>query len=133
MSNASAIPGRLRVFLVEDSVLLRDVLCQLLGEIEGVALVGQAAGEMAALAGLEAGQADLVVVDLELDQGNGFGILQHLQAAPGRYGRPRAIVFSSYNHQAVRKRCASLGAEAFFDKAQGLDGLLDFIQAAAAA
>lgn len=133
MNDALPVPGRLRVFLVEDSPLLRDVLGQLLGEIEGVALVGQAAGEAAALAGLEAGHADLVIVDLELDQGNGFGILQQLKAAPRRYGQPRAIVFSSYNHQAVRKRCAGLGAEAFFDKAQGLDGLVDFIQAAAEA
>lgn len=130
VSGPDPSPGSLRIFLVEDSPLLCQVLGELIGEIDGVALLGGADGEATALARLEGGAADLVIVDLELRQGNGFGVLRQLQADPGRFGRPRVIVFSTYNHRAVQQRCAGLGAEAFFDKAQGLDALLDFIQAA---
>lgn len=122
----------LRIFLVEDSALLREVLGDLIGELAGVRLHGEAAGEEAALAQLAAQPADLVIVDLELRQGSGFGVLRELQADPARYGRPRALVFSTYAHPAVRQRCLALGAAAFFDKAEGVDALVDYLQAEAA-
>lgn len=123
-------PDALRVFLVEDSPLLREVLGDSIAELDGVTLAGEADGEEAALAGLQGKGADVLIVDLELRQGNGFGVLRRVQAEPERYGRPRTVVFSTYGHHAVRQRCEGLGAEAFFDKALGLDGLLEFIQAA---
>lgn len=121
----------LRILLVEDSPLLRGMLGEMLDEIDGVALYGEADGECAALEQMEVGDFDLAIVDLELTQGSGFGVLQRLKQDPDRFGCTRAVVFSTHAHRAVRQRCEALGAAAFFDKAKGMDELLDFVESAA--
>jgi DNA-binding NarL/FixJ family response regulator len=122
-------PGKpLRVFVIEDSPLLRGMLGEMLDEIDCVVVVGEANGEGAALDRLASGEVDLAIVDLELNDGSGFGVLRRLRDSPERFGDARAVVFSTYAHHAVRQRCAQLGAEAFFDKADGLDQLMDFVE-----
>lgn len=121
----------LRVLLVEDSLLLQDVLGEMLTEIDNVEIAAQAQGETEALDQLASAPIDLAIVDLELNEGSGMGVLKVMRSAPELYGRPRAVVFSSYSQEAIRRHCAALGAEAFFDKADGMDALLDFVAMAA--
>ncbi|HRD34153.1 MAG TPA: response regulator transcription factor [Rhodocyclaceae bacterium] len=121
----------LRVVLIEDYPILCAMLRDMLNELDGVEVVADADGEQEALAELEQHRADIVVVDLELRQGSGLGVLACLQAGSERYGNPRAVVFSNYGHSALRARCKALGAEHFFDKSFQMDELLEFIQAAA--
>ena len=120
----------LRVVLVEDSAMLRGMLCEMLAELDGVGVVAEAEDEQGALAALETQRPDLAIIDLELRQGSGLGVLRQLQAQPERFGRPRAVVFSNYGHAPVRARCEQLGVERFFDKSFQLDELIDFVQAA---
>ncbi|WP_349251888.1 response regulator [Azoarcus sp. L1K30] len=117
--------------MIEDSALLRGMLGEMLEEMTHVVVVDAVAGENAAIERIASGEVDLAIVDLELDEGSGFGVLQHLGAAPDRFGGTRAVVLSTYAHRAIRKRCEQLGAEAFFDKASGMDDLLDFVERAA--
>lgn len=120
----------LRIVLVEDSAMLRGMLRDMLDELDGVGVVAEAEDEQGALAALERQRPDLAIIDLELRNGSGLGVLRHLQAEPERFGRPRAVVFSNYGHPPVRARCAQLGVEHFFDKSFQLDELIDFVQAA---
>ncbi|WP_341646483.1 response regulator [Thauera sp. SDU_THAU2] len=129
---APASSSSLRVVLIEDSPILCAMLRDMLNELDGVEVVGNADGEQAAVAELERQQADVVIVDLELRQGSGLGVLACLQAEPERYGSPRAVVFSNYGHSALRARCKGLGVEHFFDKSFQMDELLEFVQSAAA-
>lgn len=122
----------LRVVLIEDSPILRDMLRELLGELDGVQVVADADDEAGALAELERHRADLAIVDLELRAGSGLGVLDRLHAEPARYGHPRAVVLSNYGHGTVRARCHACGVEHFFDKSFQMDELLDFVQAQAA-
>jgi len=127
---AEPAPRPLRVVLIEDSPILCAMLRDMLAELDGVEVVADAADEQGALAELEQHQADVAIVDLELRQGSGLGVLSRLKAEPERFGRPRAVVFSNYGHSTVRARCSALGVEHFFDKSFQMDELLDFIQAA---
>ncbi|MHB1375427.1 MAG: response regulator [Thauera sp.] len=120
----------LRVVLVEDSPMLRGMLCEMLDELDGVGIVAEAEDEQGALVALEAQRPDLAIIDLELRTGSGLGVLRRLQAEPERFGRPRAVVFSNYGHAPVRARCEQLGVERFFDKSFQLDELIDFVQSA---
>lgn len=127
MAGEARLPS-LRVILVEDSPCLREVVAGMLGEIEGVALVGAAGDETAAIRLLDERPADLVIIDLELPSGSGFGVLAALTRLAGE--RPRAVVFSNHDHPQLRERCRRLGAERFFNKAGQLDEMLDFLLAA---
>lgn len=120
--------GTLRVLLVEDSLLLQEVLTEGLEELDGVVVCARATGEEEAIKQLTIQHVDLAVIDLELNQGSGFGVLRNLHETPERFGAPHAVVFSSYGHLAVKGRCAELGAAAFFDKAMGMDALIAYVE-----
>lgn len=121
----------LRVVLIEDSAVLRDLLSAILGGISTLEIVGSADSEPAALVLLTQVRPDLVIVDLELKAGTGLGILAAIHAVPERFGSPRAIVFSNHSHPAVRARCQALGVAAFFDKSFQMDELLSYMDGAA--
>ena len=125
-------PHPLRIVLIEDSPMLCAMLKEMLAELKGVEVVADAADEQGALSELEQHRADLAIVDLELREGSGLGVLTRLNAEPERFGRPRTVVFSNHGHSAVRARCSALGAEHFFDKSFQLDDLLDYVQTAVA-
>ena len=120
----------LRVFLIEDSELLRARLVETLQELEGVRVVGHAVDESTAIAGLADLPSDVAIVDLELESGSGIGVLHALAREPARFHNTAAVVLTTHAHPAVRRTCALLGARAFFDKAMEMDELIDYVTAA---
>ena len=67
-------PTPLRVVLIEDSAVLRDLLTAMLGGIEQVEIVGTADSEVDGLLVLKRERPHLVIVDLELKNGTGLGL-----------------------------------------------------------
>ena len=67
----------LRIFLVEDNLLIRENLSSTLTEMVGAAFVGWAEGERESIDWLcnDSNDWDLVIVDLFLKQGNGLGVV----------------------------------------------------------
>lgn len=121
----------LKVILIEDSAILRQRLREVLDEIAGVEVVGGAGDERGALELLQTAHPDLAIVDLELDSGSGLGVLSALAQSPERFGKTRAVVFSSHGHRVVRERCRALGVDRFFNKDTELHDLLDYVRWAA--
>ncbi|MGE4340958.1 MAG: response regulator, partial [Pigmentiphaga sp.] len=118
----------LHVLLVEDSAMLSAMLRDMLDELDHVEVAATAPDEPTALQELEQQAIDLLIVDLELREGSGLGVLRHVREEPDRYGHPVRAVFSNYGHEVLRARCKTLGAQHFFDKSLQLDELLDFVQ-----
>lgn len=121
----------LKVFLIEDSALLQELLGGMLSELDGVDFCGCAAGEAQALERLAEAPVDLVIIDIELKQGSGIGVLDALQTDSDRYGKPRKVVLTNYAHATMRQRCDRFGMDAFFDKSLHLNQLIDYVVDAA--
>lgn len=121
----------LRIVVVEDSPVVRDILFGALESIPGTQLAGYAASEEEAKQTLRKIRPELAIVDLELASGTGMGVLGAVQGAPQEFGNPTMVVFSNYAHPAIQQRCRVLGAQAFFDKAFQMDELFDFVKALA--
>ena len=103
----------LRVFLVEDSVPVRERLQAMLAALDGARVVGHAEAADGALESILAAAADVVVLDVKLAQGNGFDVLHALrEAAPA----VEVYVLSNFASQAYRRAAERLGARGFFDK-----------------
>jgi two-component system LytT family response regulator/two-component system response regulator LytT len=64
----------LRTVLVDDEQLARDELVYLLGQVEGVEIVGQAGDGVEALATIERLRPDLVFLDVQMPGLNGFEV-----------------------------------------------------------
>jgi DNA-binding NarL/FixJ family response regulator len=121
----------LKVFLIEDSELLRELLSDMLRERAGIACCGGADGEAAALRRLAETPVDLVIIDIELKQGSGIGVLDALQTDSDRYGNPRKAVLTNYAHATMRQRCEHFGMDALFDKSLHINQLIDYVVDAA--
>lgn len=120
----------MKVYLVENAVQVRDRLHTLIADVRGVEIVGEAASAPAAVQGILATGADLVVLDIHLDGGNGFDVLRALQKQAPSVATYVLSNFPSDTYRSVAKR---LGARGFFDKSRELDRLIGAIGAHAAA
>ena len=110
------VGGRpLRVLLVEDSPLLIQRISELIGDLSTVELVGTASSETEAVARLEAGGVDAVILDLQLNTGSGFGVLRALRE---HTAGPAVIVFTNFAIGAYRETALALGARHFLDKSR---------------
>jgi DNA-binding NarL/FixJ family response regulator len=115
----------LKIYLVEDSPVIRDNLIATLEELVPVHVVGTAEDEAQALRWLrESGEpVDLVIVDIFLKSGSGLGVLKSARALPRR---PHMVVLSNYTHPEMCRACLALGAERVFDKSTEIDALVQY-------
>lgn len=117
----------LRVFLVEDSVHVRDLLLDFLnvpGEIE---IVGYADNEVDSVAALLADPVDAVIVDLKLREGSGMAVIEKVRRS-NLQPQPKIIVFTNHPFPEIRKRAMQLGADYFFDKSVEYDNVRSTLQ-----
>jgi len=105
----------LRVLLVEDSKVLTERLTEAIRQIPEVELVGTADTESAALAAVKRDPIDVIILDLHLKQGTGFGVMR---ALAGAHSRPRIIVLTNYDLPEYKNAAIALGATHFLDKAR---------------
>jgi DNA-binding NarL/FixJ family response regulator len=105
----------LRVLLVEDSKVLTERLTEALRQIEDIELVGTADSEAGALAAFKSRPVDVIILDLHLKQGTGFGVMRALASAQKK---PRIIVLTNYDLPEYKNAAIALGASHFLDKAR---------------
>jgi DNA-binding NarL/FixJ family response regulator len=121
----AAIP--FRVFLVEDSAVIRERLTETISSLEHVEVVGHAETEADAIAALQAAACDAVVLDLQLREGHGFNVLKALRNVSARR-RIIVLVLSNYASAQYRGRSMEIGADYFFDKARDYDQLCEVLE-----
>jgi GGDEF domain-containing protein len=112
----------MNIFLVEDSVSIRRLLVRRLDAMPGMRVVGEANGQQQAVALIRWTQPDVVLTDLSLASGSGLSLLAELRSG-GYTGR--IAVLTSQDLDAYRRACMDAGADAFYDKASGLETLFD--------
>ncbi len=114
-TTSSAECASLRVFIVEDSAAVRDFIIDIVAEIQGVFLDGFSDTESAALEHLRTHVCDILILDIELKQGNGMSLLRAL-TKEGVQPDIVKIVFSNNVSGAYRRIGQQYGVQFFFDK-----------------
>jgi DNA-binding NarL/FixJ family response regulator len=117
----------LRVYLVEDSPVLRERLTAMLSTIAGAVTVGYSSGAEDALHGIAEHRPDVVVLDLKLAQGSGFDVLRALKDSMPPKG---VYVLSNFAAEPYRRVATQLGARGFYDKTHEFSLLRDALAAA---
>lgn len=115
----------LRVYLVEDSPLIRANLIDTLEELAPIEVVGSAESEEDALKWIDDHPADwdLLIVDMFLKSGSGSGVLRHCR---DRDPERKAVVFTNYATPDMRQHCLKLGADVVYDKSNEIDALIAY-------
>lgn len=112
---AAAAP--MRVFLVEDSALYRERLAEYLESCCGLEIAGWADCELTAVNALQRCAWDVAIVDVQLKQGTGLGVLRALRKKP-RQPDSRVIVLTNHDFYLYRRQAAAVGADLFFVKSR---------------
>ena len=117
----------LRVFIVEDSPVIRQNLAGALEEMAPVRVVGFADGAAAAQAALgeTPPPCDLAIVDIILREGTGLEVLRALRDRASPVTR---VVLTDYALPEIRAQCLALGADRVFDKSADIEALVDVLQ-----
>lgn len=112
----------MNIFVVEDSASIRRLLTRRVNAMSGMRVIGEAGGQSQALALIRWTEPDVVLLDLSLDSGTGLGLLRELRLS-GFQGR--VAVLTCQDVDAYGGACIRAGADAFYDKASGLETLFD--------
>ncbi len=126
------MPSPVRVFLVEDSPIIRERLIESLSVPGRIEIIGSADSESAAVAALRSPDWDALVLDLQLKHGNGLGVLKAVGPRDRARGA-KVIVFTNYAFPQYRAKTEQLGADHFFEKAREYHRIREVLDAMASA
>lgn len=118
MTAAATPDAALRVLLVEDSPRIAERLRDLLETEAGAEVVVVADDEAGAIRAAREEDVDVMILDLQLRRGTGFGVLVALGTA-----RPATIIMTNYALPQYRARAKELGVEHFLDKSVDFERL----------
>jgi two-component system OmpR family response regulator len=110
----------LQVLLVEDSPVICDRVTEIVNDVSGVTVADAVESEAAAVQAVNRGDIDVVVLDLQLRRGTGFGVLRAVQKLASK---PVVVVFTNFAIPAYRETALRLGARHFLDKSRDYDRL----------
>ena len=85
----------MRILIADDSVIVRERLINLLTELQGVEIIGQAEDAMEARGLAEKLKPDLAILDLRMPKGSGADVLFDLKRL---VPSPKVIMLTNYPH-----------------------------------
>jgi CheY-like chemotaxis protein len=112
-----------RILLIEDSEALSRRLVELLSEPGRLAVAAQAATQSEALSRLRESPYDVLVVDIELAEGNGVAVIRAARQLYPPQSQPLIVVLTNYASDFVREHCFAAGADYFLDKMRDIASL----------
>ena len=115
----------MRVLVVDDSKIVCDGLQQMLINIAGVEIVGQAHNAQEAIASISEAKPDVVILDIRLPGLSGIDVLKDIRA---KKLSCRVIMLTNYPYPQYRKKCKELGADYFFDKVTEIEEIPKVIE-----
>jgi DNA-binding NarL/FixJ family response regulator len=116
---------KVRVFITDDSRIVREHLVTMLDELTGVEIVGQAETVVEAISAIGKLQPDVVILDIRMPDGSGIDVLQTIkQDEPA----PVVIVLTNYPYPAYRQKCLQAGADFFLDKSTEFDQIPELFE-----
>lgn len=111
----------LGVLLVEDSPRIAERVRELLLE-GGARVLATVDDEASAIRALREMPVDLLILDLQLKFGTGFGVLESVGAR-----RPPTIVMTNYALPQYRERARRMGIEHFLNKSMDFERLPEIV------
>lgn len=122
-NGADEVPAtapKIRVFVVEDSKVIRQRLFALLTGLPGVEIVGDSDTAADAILGITDLAPDIVVLDIKLKNGSGIEVLRTIRQ---RLAGVTVIMLTNYATDEYRKKCLDAGADYFLDKTNEFERL----------
>lgn len=118
-----------RIWIFEDHQSFRELLADYLRTIPGIEIAGTVDDEAELFAAIDAGQVDLVVLDLHLRGAGGFHVLERIRQ---RAQPPRVLILSGQATPHSLALAVRLGAAGYLQKTAPLEEFIPALAAIAA-
>ena len=115
----------MKVFVVDDSVVIRERLKRLVADVPDVQVIGEAGDAQIAVAAILAQKPDVVLLDIHILNGNRIDVLQRLKQ---ERVAPAVIILTDYPFPEYRQLCLNAGADFFFVKSTEFEQLVPALQ-----
>jgi DNA-binding NarL/FixJ family response regulator len=115
----------MKVFVADNSAILRRQIIGLLSELRGVEIVGQAQVAPEALRAIGERKPDVVTLDIQLNGGGGIDVLKKIKRDGSA---PIVIVLTNSTSPPYRKSSMEAGADFFLDKSAEFEEVRGIIQ-----
>lgn len=119
----------MKIFIADDSALIRKSLADVLTDITDVEIVGQASRVDEAVQGIVKTAPKLVILDIHMPPTSGIDVLSNVKT---KANPPIVAVFTEYDFPEYRLKCRQAGADFFFVKSSEQDELIELIRRLAA-
>ena len=119
-SGVTSARAELRVLLVEDSPVICGLITEIINDVPGVKVAESVGSERDAIEAVGRLGVDVVILDLQLRKGTGFGVLRAMRDMPRK---PVVVVLTNFALQSYRETALALGARDFLDKSRDYDRL----------
>jgi DNA-binding NarL/FixJ family response regulator len=114
-----------RVIVIEDFTVYRDYIVQMLRELGGFEVVGQAACGTEAVDAIMTRPADLIILDLSLPKPDGFDVLELTR----EHTPAKILMLTLFDAAAYAGRAFDLGVDGFCMKDAGRQEIVNAIYA----
>jgi len=115
----------MRLFIADDSEILRTRLIEMLSELKDIEIIGHAEDSHEAVEAVERLRPNVVILDIRMPKGDGILALETIKRSKHA---PVVIMFTNYPYPQYRKKCMEAGADYFFSKSTEFEGLMEVLR-----
>ena len=115
----------MKVFVVEDSPAVRERLVEMINDIRGMKVVGEADAYDSAVSGIMGTRPDVAILDINLARGSGIEVLARVKP---QLPALRAIMLTNYDTPQHARASAAAGAEYFLDKSADFERITEILR-----
>lgn len=116
---------KLKVFVADDSPIIRERLVEMLSQIRDIEIIGQTGDGIEAQTLILKMYPDVVIMDIQMPGKNGIKVLRCIKKAKPYI---KVIIITNYPFYVYKKVCMEEGADFFFDKSGSLKAIIDVLE-----
>ena len=123
--NSPRSNSKIKVFIADDSLIVREHLVTMLDELAGIEIVGQAGNVAEAISAIRLLKPDAVILDILMPGGSGIDVLENIKQNDSTLV---VIVLTNYPYPVFRQKCLQAGADFFLDKSTEFDQIPELFE-----
>ncbi len=110
----------MNIVLIDDSLLVRERIANIISELPGVKVIGEAGNSLEAIEVVRKTKPDVVILDIKMPGESGVQVLRKLK---NEFEELKIIMLTNYPYSQYKAECFKYGADYFLSKSDEFEKL----------
>lgn len=119
-SSSNKMEATMNIVLIDDSLLVRGRVANIISELPGVKVIGEAGNSLEAIEVVRKTKPDVVILDIKMPGESGVQILRKLK---NEFVELKIIMLTNYPFSQYKTECFKYGADYFLSKSDEFEKL----------